>query len=120
MNRMSTRRIIAANALFTLHLMVGALILTGWMFPEIRAPYLMLLIGWPLCWIVFGYCPLTKWELKLRNVSIADEDLNGEFTKYHMKRFFNVDLPSRPIFITGTFLFLILLFLTLSGYELTV
>ena len=109
-------RTFAANVLFVLHLLVGAVILSGWAFPDIRVPYLVLLIGWPLCWVVLGYCPLTKWEFELRKINVGNKySLNGEFTRHYLKQWFNLDVPTRPIFITGGVLFLTLLVLTLRS-----
>jgi len=77
------------------------------MFPEIRVQYLMLLIGWPVCWLIVGYCPLSKWEFQLRNKYVQGVDLNGEIISHYMKKLFNIDVPKRDVFNFGLMFFLV-------------
>ncbi len=102
-----------ANALFVLHLLVGIILLCGWLFPRFRILYLILLVGWPLSWILFGYCPITKWEFLLRRKYRKDIDSDNEFIQHYLYEFLDVYIPTPAIFAAGMALFLILLILSI-------
>lgn len=103
-----------ANLLFVFHCFVGIFILSGWMFPEIKFLYLGFLIGWITSWIVLGYCPLTKWEFKIRKKYNENIDPNAEIIKYYAYKFFKIDIPSKTIYIGGIIMCTILIVLTLT------
>ena len=111
---METLYKILANILFVLHIILGLIFLFGWLYPHYRFLYLILLISWPLSWIVLGYCPLTKWELWFRKRLDPSIDTNREFIQYYALRFLNIRLASRNIYIVGLIVFGILLILSLS------
>lgn len=102
----------AANAIVTLHILIAIFILLGWMFKEIQPIYLAILVAWPLSWVILGYCPLTKWELLLRKKNDPAIDPNTEKIQYLAKKYFHINLPSRPIFIGGIFVFFLLFILS--------
>lgn len=109
-------RVVVANALFVLHVLIGLVILFGWLYAPIRPLYLALLILWPLCWLVFGFCPLSKWEFQLRGINIKDTDLNGEIISYYARKLFGVRIPAPFIFGGG----LVLLGISVVGNVLYV
>src|SRR3989344_5912967 len=104
---------IAANGIFVLHILVGLLLLVGWAFPQYRPWYLAILVAWPLSWILLGYCPLTKWELMLRQKMHANLDTSEEFIIHYAQKFFNLRIPSPAVYGGGLLVFFILLTLSL-------
>lgn len=110
---MKTLYKILATLLFVLHIILGITFLFGWLYPHYRFWYLILLISWPLSWLVLSYCPLTKWELWFRKRLDPTIDTNREFIQYYSKRFFNVDFSTHKIYATGLIVFLALLVLSL-------
>ena len=104
----------AANAIFVLHIALGIFFLAGWAFPAYQWVYLPLLISWPLSWIFLGYCPLTKWELLLRKKYDPKIDPNTEKIQYLCKKYLAIDVPSRPIFVGGMVVFLVLFMLSIT------
>jgi hypothetical protein len=95
-----------------MHIVLAIFFLVGWMFPSIKPIYLPLLIAWPLSWLLFGYCPVTKWELLLRQKYNPQIDTNAEAIQYYSKKFFSVHIPPQPIYVAGITVFFVLLFLT--------
>jgi len=93
--------LLIANFLFILHILVGGIILFGWIFPQIRILYWTILVLWPLCWVVLGYCPFTRWEYLFRRKFEKHISYHKEFIHYQMKRFFNINIPIRKIFTYG-------------------
>lgn len=93
--------ILIADFLFVLHLIVVAIIMLGWLLPQIKILYLSLLIVWPLCWIVLMYCPLTKWEFDLRKKHNNDLEYRYEYLNYYIHKYFKVNIPVKRIFIYG-------------------
>jgi hypothetical protein len=93
--------LLLANLLFILHILVGGIILFGWIFPQIRILYLAVLVIWPLCWIILKYCPLTQWEFLLRRKYDKNVDYHSEYINYYVSKFFNVDIPINKIFFWG-------------------
>lgn len=105
--------VLFANLFFLLHCLVGVFILTGWLFPQIKIFYLLFLVGWLSCWIILGYCPITKWEFGLRRKYDKSIEVNAEAITYYMYKFFKVSISSKGVFIGGLAVFCILVFLTL-------
>ena len=100
-----------ANILFLFHIVLGIVIIFGWIFSTYRLEYLLLLTSWMACWIFLGYCPFTKWELLLRGKTKVEAEA-GEFIQHYVDKFFNKKIPQNKIFIGGMFCFI--LFITLS------
>ena len=94
-------------------LVIGAVILIGWKFPQFKLIYVILLLVWIGSWIFLGYCPITKWEFLLRRKYDKSIDPNAEAIKYYMYKFFNKDIPSKTIFTIGIIIFVIVLVLSL-------
>lgn len=90
-----------ANTILTVHILLGLIILFGWLWLDIRPAYLLTLVGWPLCWVVFGYCPLTKWEFQLRERPDAGTSLNGEIVHHYSRKLIGVEIPVRYILMGG-------------------
>jgi hypothetical protein len=107
-------RQILANTFFVTHWVLGIFYLSGWYFTGIRPLYLVLLIIWPLSWILLGYCFLTKWEFKLRKHDDDTVDTNAEFIRYYAKRFFKLDISTRVVYSAGLLVFAILFILSLA------
>lgn len=105
--------IFTANMIFVLHCLVGLLIAFGWIFPKIKTAYLTLIISWFLCWVVLGYCPITKWEFAIRRKYDKSIDKDVEVIGYYARKFFGKNISSRAIFIGGMAIFAVLIVLTL-------
>ena len=103
-----------ANLVVVVHVATAIFLLVGWIFKPIQPYYLTLLIVWPLSWVILGYCPLTKWELVLRKKNDPSIDPHTEKIQYMMKKYFGIDVPSRPIFIGGISVFFVLLVLSIT------
>jgi hypothetical protein len=102
-----------ANLIVVVHIATAIFLFVGWMFRSIQPFYLVLLVAWPLSWVVLGCCPLTKWELLLRKKNDPSIDPNTEKIQYMMKKYFDVSVPSRPIFIGGISVFFALFALSI-------
>ncbi len=100
-------RTAAANAIFAIHFLVGFIILFGWMYLPLRPVYLTLLLLWPLCWLLFGFCPLSKWEFQLRGIDTKKTDLNGEIISYYMRKVFGIRIPALYVFGGGAVVLLV-------------
>lgn len=94
-------RILAANILLALHIVIGAIIFFGWLWPAIRPLYLALLIAWPVSWLLCDCCILSKWEYQLRGIYTPAKDLNGVIMSDHYYRAFKIRIPPRFIFAAG-------------------
>ena len=104
--------IFIANLLFIIHCLIGVFILAGWYFPQIKIEYRVFMITWLLCWLVLGYCPVTKWEFGLRHKYDKNFDPNAEAIQHYWYKFFKKKIPSKAIFIGGLIVFFILFGLT--------
>lgn len=102
----------AANAVFAIHVLFGLILLTGWTAADYKLAYLILLVSWPLSWIVFGYCPLTKLEFILRKPDHPELDPDAEAIQYYAHKLFGVRVPSRAVYTGGLSLFFCLLVLS--------
>lgn len=105
--------ILLANILFIIHFLLGVFILLGWLFPNIKILYLMILLLWISSWIFLGYCPITKWEFLLRRKYDKSIDPNAEAIKYYVYKFLKKDIPSQTIFMSGIVICIVLVILTL-------
>lgn len=94
---------ILADILLAVHIIIGIIIFFGWLVPTIRPLYLALLIAWPVSWLLFDCCILSKWEYRLRGIPVPDKDLNGLLMSDHAYRAFKVRIPPRYIFAAGVF-----------------
>ena len=106
-----------ANSILTVHVILGFIIVFGWLWPEIRPAYLLTLIGWPLCWLIFGFCPLTKWEFALRGKPEVGTNLNGEIIRHYSKKLLGREIPVKYI-LTGGYILLIVSIIGNIAYEL--
>lgn len=104
--------IFIANTLFVIHCLIGVFILSGWYFPEIRFVYRSFLVIWLLCWVILGYCPVTRWEFLLRRRYDNTLDPNAEAIQYYWYTFFGKKVPSKSIFTGGLIAFFILFIIT--------
>ncbi len=102
----------AAHTMYLAHIGIGVFFLIGWMFKDIQFIYLPLLIAWPLSGILLGYCPLTKWELRLRKLYKPTTDTNAGFIQMNLQKIFGITVPRKPI-RAGIFIVFFIL-LTLS------
>ncbi|MFM7088703.1 MAG: DUF2784 family protein [Candidatus Paceibacterota bacterium] len=102
-----------ANILFVSHLILGIVILTGWLFPQFKYFYIGLLFFWMGSWLILGYCPPTKWEFLLRKKYNENINPNSEFIQYYMFKFFNKNISSNKIMTGGIVIFSVLLLLTI-------
>jgi hypothetical protein len=100
--------IFIANLLFAFHCLIGVFILSGWYFPVIKFEYRAFMIIWLLCWLVLGYCPVTKWEFLLRRKYDKSIDPNAESIQYYWNKFFGKKIPSKAIFTGGLIVFFVL------------
>jgi hypothetical protein len=66
------------------------------------------MIIWLLCWLVLGYCPVTKWEFLLRRKYDKSIDPNAESIQYYWNKFFGKKIPSKAIFTGGLIVFFVL------------
>lgn len=105
--------ILLANILFIIHFLLGVFILLGWLFPNIKILYLVILLLWISSWIFLGYCPITKWEFLLRRKYDKSIDPNAEAIKYYVYKFPKKDIPSQTIFMSGIVICIVLVILTL-------
>lgn len=102
----------AANTIFLAHILIGIFFLVGWMFKDIQWLYLPTLIAWPLSGIVLGYCPLTKWEMRLRKLYKPTTDTRAGFIQLYIQKVFGITVPRRPIRTVIFIAFFILLTLS--------
>jgi hypothetical protein len=102
-----------ANTVFVFHGLLVVFILFGWLFPNIKTIYLVVLLLWLSSWIFLGYCPPTKWEFLLRKKYDNNIDPNAEAIQYYMYQFFKKDISSETIFTGGLILSIILILLTI-------
>ena len=105
-------RRVAANAVLFLPFLFVLVLLIGWASPAYQPAYLALLLIWPLCWALFDYCPLTKWELMIRKVDDPTIDTNTEIIRYNVKKYFGIWLPLSTIYACGLAVFFTLLYLS--------
>lgn len=101
-----------ANAVFVAHVLIGVFFLIGWMFKDIQFVYLPVLVAWPLSGLFFGYCPLTKLELRLRKLENPTTDTSAGFIQSHMQKVFGMHVPRH--FIRAGIILIFFILLTLS------
>ncbi len=101
----------SANLVFLLHIALGIFLLFGWWFPQIKYIYLVILIGWPLCWMILRYCPLSVWEFWLRKQYDPTIDIQSEVIQHYIYTFFGIRIPTTVIYTGGLIVFLILVIL---------
>jgi hypothetical protein len=106
---------ILANTILGIHFLYGAFLLVGWSFHDVKVLYLSSLLLWISSWIFLGYCPLTKWEFKIRQTYDPAINLETEIIQHYVNKFFGVLVPARVIFSTGLALFTVLFFLGLKN-----
>lgn len=95
----------AANLLFLLHVLLGIFLLFGWLLPQITYLYVVVLISWPLCWMILGYCPLSKWEFTLRKQYDSTVDVHAEVIQHYMYMFFGIRISTAVIYAGGLVVF---------------
>lgn len=103
-----------ANIVFLSHLVFGAFLLVAWQYPDIRIIYISSIVIWILCWLILGYCPITKWEFILRKKYTPQISTDYEFIQYYSHKFFGIKLKSRTIVIGGMVVAIILISLSLT------
>lgn len=104
---------LSANCIFIFHFTFGLFLVFGWQFQNLKTIHLISLILWIGSWIVLDYCPLTKWEFKLRKILDDNFDHNAEIIQFYIYRFTKYKVPSQVIFSVGLLVFTILLYLNL-------
>ena len=75
-------KIILANLLAIIHLIVVSIILFGWFIPDLFFIHGLLLWATFLSWVLIGKCILTVWEFKLRD---AKADYEYGYIQYHAR-----------------------------------
>jgi hypothetical protein len=103
-----------ANIIFLFHCIIGFFILTGWYFSQISSVYRFFLLIWLACWLVLGYCPITKWEFSLRRKYDPTINPHNEAIQHYMKKFFNIDISTKAILKAGLIIFIICMTLSFS------
>ncbi len=97
----------AVNILFILHFIFVIIIFFGWVFPSIHFIYVLILSGTLLCWVVLGYCPITRWEFNIRRKYEPNLNYKNEYLEYYFSKFLKINIPVTYIRFYGT-LFIIL------------
>jgi hypothetical protein len=105
----------SANLIFVFHFIFGLFLIFGWMYPNLKILHLICLFLWIGSWIILDYCPLTKWEFKLRNILDKTFDHNAEIIQFYIYRFTGHKVESKLIFGLGFVVFIVLLYLNI--YE---
>ncbi len=95
------------NFLFISHFAFVIIIFFGWAFPNIQFLYILVLSGTLLCWVILGYCPITKWEFNIRRKYEPNLNYRNEYLEYYFSKFFKVNIPVSFIRFYGI-LFIIL------------
>lgn len=71
------------------------------------------MLVWLACWILLGYCPITKWEFTLRRRYDKSINPSAEAIQYYLYKFFNKNVSSKAIFTGGLIVFIILIVLSI-------
>lgn len=79
---------ILANSILSIHLVIVAIMLFGWMFTSVSYLYLLTLVTTLLFELALGYCPLTKWEFNLRKKLEPNLSYDYSFLSYYGYRLF--------------------------------
>ena len=109
--------LLVANILFVLHFIFMGIILFGWMFSEIYFLYIAVLLITLFCWIFLGYCPVTKWEFKIRRKYEPGLNYKNEYMEYYVSKFFKINIPVLLIRITGIIFLILSLLIAFKVYN---
>ena len=102
---------VSADLIFLVHALLFLVILFGWAIPSIWYIYMSLLVITLLSDLVFGYCPISKWEFYLR------KKVNPEVSyDYHWSSYYTRWLTSRNL--SPTFFFRVAIFFLTSSLVL--
>ncbi len=101
-------KIIFANLLAIIHLVVVSIILFGWFIPDLFFIHGLLLVATFLSWVFISKCVLTVWEYKLRNTNVNYE---YGYIQYHARNLLRKPPSLKFIKIAGlTYLSFALIF----------
>lgn len=75
-------------ALTSVHLIIIAFNLFGWIFPSTRRPHFICVLLTAFCWFVlgiwfgWGYCPVTDWQWHIKE-KLGETNLPASFITYY-------------------------------------
>jgi len=96
-----------ANFIFLIHLSLGVFLLVGWYFNELKILYIAYIFLWLAVPYIFGYCPLARWEFLFRNKINEQVDIEKNFIRFYLKKFFDLDVAEKKITLVIKIIFLV-------------
>lgn len=105
---------LSADIIFVIHAFVFLTILFGWAFPSIWYIYISLLVVTLLSDLIFGFCPISKWEFLLRKKIDPKLSYNYQWTSYYTRKITDENIS--PVFFSRIAVVFIVLSLAVNYY----
>ncbi len=91
-----------AMGIFLLHCVVFAIILFGWLWPEIWPLYIAIITYTLFQNWILGYCVLSRWEFALRRMINPKVRYKYNFTTYYTYKLTHRRISTRFVQVAGT------------------